>query len=70
MIHRFNDILDSISEFLAHRKGLLPMLGVLLVIINGIVQYFPGQGWMVEGNLLLHVGVVLAVLGILLAWAL
>ena len=66
----FNRLLDHLSEYLAHRKGLLPVIGILLVTINAVLQFFPGSGWFVETNLLLHLGVILALLGFLLAWAL
>ena len=70
MTEKFSAILDRLSEYLAHRKGLLPMIGLLLVIANGVLQFFPGRGWLAETNLMLHLGVILAILGILLAWAL
>ncbi|MDP2976507.1 MAG: hypothetical protein Q8N45_09905 [Anaerolineales bacterium] len=46
-----NTLLDKLSEFLAHRKGLLPLLGILLVLANLILQFFP-SGWAGESNLL------------------
>jgi hypothetical protein len=65
----FSKFLDRASEFLAHRKGLLPLLGILLVMVNLIIRLvFPG--WLAETDLFLHVGVIFAVLGFLLAWAL
>lgn len=67
---RLNKFLDVLSEYLAHRKGLLPMLGILLVIANGILQFFPEAGWLAATNLFLHIGIVLALVGILIAWAL
>lgn len=69
MINRLNKFLDDLSEFLANRKGLLPFIGILFVIINAAFQFFP-IGWLTETNLFLHVGIVVAVLGIMLAWAL
>jgi hypothetical protein len=65
-----NSFLDKLSNFLAHRKGLLPLLGILLVIINGVLQFFPGLGWLSDSNLFLHLGVILAIFGLMLAWAL
>jgi hypothetical protein len=65
-----NNFLDFVSEFLARRKGLLPMIGILLVLSNGIFQFLPIGGWVIETNLLLHLGIVIALIGILLAWAL
>ena len=70
MLKLFNSFLDTTSEFLAHRKGLLPGLGILLVIINAVLQFIPGGGVFVEANVLLHLGVILAILGFMLAWAL
>ncbi len=65
-----NQFLDAASEYLAHRKGLLPAVGILFVIINGVLQFIPSTGFLGETNLLLHLGVIIAVLGIMLAWAL
>ncbi len=67
---RMNKFLDHASEFLAHRKGLLPTLGLLFVLANGVLQFFPAVGWLAETNLMLHVGVILALIGLMLAWAL
>ena len=64
-------LLDRLSEFLAHRKGLLPMFGILLVIINFVLQFFfPLDHWLTGTNLLLHLGVIIAIFGMMLAWAL
>ena len=70
MVQKFNQLFDRTSEFLAQRKGLLPLLGIVLVVINGILQFVPASGWVASTNLLLHLGIILAILGILLAWAL
>lgn len=70
MLASFNALLDRLSEFLADRKGLLPILGLLLIVVNFVLQFFPGLGWIVESDLLLHLGLVVTILGILLAWAL
>jgi len=67
---KINDFLDWISEFLAQRKGLLPILGAIFVMINGIIQFIPGLGFIKDSNIFLHVGVLLAIIGFLLAWAL
>jgi hypothetical protein len=70
MGRKLNQLLDLLSDFLAHRKGLLPMIGILFVVCNAILQFLPTTGWLVETNLLLHLGIIVALLGILLAWAL
>jgi hypothetical protein len=69
MLEKFSSFLDHFSEFIAARKGLLPLLGILLVLLNFIVRLmFPG--WLAQTDLLLHLGIILAILGFLLAWAL
>ena len=69
MITWLSKLIDILSDFLAHRKGLLPLLGLLFIIANLILQFvFPG--WVASSNLLLHVGLIVAILGLMLAWAL
>lgn len=64
-------LLDWLSNFLAHRKGLLPLIGILLVTINYILFFFfPFGHWLITSNLFLHLGVIVAIFGIMLAWAL
>jgi hypothetical protein len=46
------------------------MLGLLLVFINGVLQFLPVDHILIGSNLLLHLGVILAILGFILAWAL
>jgi capsular polysaccharide biosynthesis protein len=69
MTQRLNKSLDKLSEYLAPRKGLLPLIGIFFVIINFILQFF-AAGWVSHTNLFLHLGVVIAIFGLLLAWAL
>ena len=66
---KFSRLLDRLSNFFAHRKGLLPMVGMLLVLVNFYLQ-FTSLGWIASSDLLLHLGVIIAILGFLLAWAL
>ena len=70
MRNLLNKFLDFSSEYLAARKGLLPLIGIVLILINAILQFIPGAGELERTNLLLHLGVILAILGFLLAWAL
>jgi hypothetical protein len=69
MMKLISTLIDKISIYLAPRKGLLPLLGILLIVINLIFQFFP-LGWLRESNLFLHLGVIIALLGIMLSWVL
>ncbi len=64
-----NKSIDKLSNFLAARKGLLPLLGIVLIVSNYFLQFF-GLGWFSQSNLLLHAGLVIAILGLMLARAL
>lgn len=60
-------ILDAVGQYLAHRKGLLPLIGGLLVLSNLMLRIFTPQAWISATDLLLHAGILLAILGFLLA---
>jgi len=63
-------LLDQMSEFLAHRKGLLPIIGLILIVINLLIQFiFPGS-FLATTNLSLHIGLIIAIFGLMLSWAL
>jgi hypothetical protein len=70
MLEKVNKFLDTASDFLAYRKGLLPLVAILFIILNGILQFISGASWLADTNLFLHIGIVLAILGFMLAWAL
>jgi hypothetical protein len=63
-------LLDILSEYLAHRKGLLPLIGIIFIIVNLILQFTPAPLWLTSSNLLLHIGLIIAIIGLMLAWAL
>ena len=63
-------LVDWLSEFLAHRKGLLPLVGIALIVVNLLMQFVMPPGWLVSSNLFLHVGLIIAILGLMIAWAL
>ncbi len=64
-------LLDHLSEFLAHRKGLLPLIGIVLIILNLVLQFLlPSGSLLASSNLFLHLGLIVALLGLMLAWAL
>jgi hypothetical protein len=60
-----NRLLDWMADFFGKHPGLLPLIGLLLVIFNLLLQFFPGN-WLADSNLFLHVGVIMAILGLLL----
>jgi hypothetical protein len=71
MIQWFSKFLDHTSEFLARRKGLLPLIGIGLILLNFLlVSLLPTDWFIVQTNLLLHLGLIVALIGQMLAWAL
>jgi hypothetical protein len=70
MIRWLSRIVDRASDFFAHRKGLLPLIGMALVVINFVLPFIIGLNWITGSNLFLHLGVLVAIFGMMLAWAL
>ncbi len=62
--------LDALSTYLAPRKGLIPIVGMGLIIINLIFQLFFLNSWIAQSNLFLHIGLLTSIFGLMLAWAL
>lgn len=60
-----NDFLDKMSDFLSKYPGFLPLLGLALIVINLVLQIFPGN-WFVDRNILLHIGLIVSLIGLLL----
>jgi hypothetical protein len=69
MMNKLSKFVDKLSDFFAARKGLLPMVGILLVVLNIILRFLPG-GWFSSTDFFLHLGIIVAILGFMLAWAL
>ena len=65
----FSRMIDRFSIYFAARKGLLPFIGIVLVVANFVIRLFP-LGWFSSSELLLHLGIILAIFGVMLAWAL
>ncbi|HMB23337.1 MAG TPA: hypothetical protein VKP08_10925 [Anaerolineales bacterium] len=64
-------LVDDAANYFAHRKGLLPMIGIVLIVINFILPLIFGMGnFVTASNLFLHLGVIVAIFGLMLAWAL
>ncbi len=69
MLQKISTFLDRFSEFYAHRKGLFPLIAIALIILNFVLELLPAN-WLSQTDLLLHLGVLLAIIGFLLARAL
>ena len=64
-------LVDRASDYFAHRKGLLPLIGILFVMINYVLPFIFGLDNLITGsNLFLHLGVIVAIFGMMLASAL
>jgi len=66
----FSAFLDWLSGFLAPRKGLIPLIGMGLILLNLIIQFIFPSSWLATTNLFLHFGLLAAIFGLMLAWAL
>ena len=62
--------LDKLSNFLAPRKGLVPLLGMGLIVVNLLIQFIIPGSWLAATNLFLHFGLLIAIFGLMLARAL
>jgi uncharacterized membrane protein YjjP (DUF1212 family) len=62
-------LLDRISSFISRYKGLPTMIAVALVALNFILQFF-NLGWLSTSNVFLHLGIIVGLIGFLLAEAL
>jgi len=63
-------LVDRASNYFAHRKGLLPLVGILLVMVNYILPLLIGWNFVTTSNLFLHLGVIVAIFGMMLSSAL
>ncbi len=69
MFQWMNKKLDQLSEYLAPRKGLLPLIGMGIIILNFVFQFLP-VGWLASSNLFLHLGLIVAIFGFMMVWVL
>jgi hypothetical protein len=63
-------LVDNASDYFARRKGLLPLIGMGLVVINFFLPFIFGINWVTGSNLFLHLGILVSIFGMMLAWAL
>lgn len=64
------NLLDKSADFMAERPGFLPLLAIGFILLNFLLQIFPGSGWIVDSNLFLHFGLVIGIIGLLIIRAL
>ncbi len=64
-----SQLLSKIANFLSNRKGLLLFIAIGLIVLNFILELFL-KNWLTQVDLFLHLGVIIGLIGILLAWAL
>lgn len=63
------DWLKRITDFLARYPGLPVLLGLVLILINFVLQLLPAWpviSWMAQVDLCLHLGLVFSLIGLLL----
>lgn len=61
--------ITQLSAFFARYRGLLVLIAIALVIVNFGLRFFD-LGWLSSSDLFLHLGVIVGLLGLLLAEAL
>ncbi len=67
MDDRINRFLERVADALARRPGFLVFVAIGLVLLNLVLQIFPGAGyWIVDANPLLHAGIIIGFIGLLL----
>lgn len=67
MDERINELVERINGFLVRKPGALPLVGLGLIIVNFVLQLFPGpEAWIARSNLFLHLGLILSLVGLLL----
>lgn len=59
-------MLDQLLGFLARWRGLPAIIGVFLVALSFVASFVPGASWLTWHDWLLHLGIIVAVLGVLL----
>ncbi|MGH2538354.1 MAG: hypothetical protein ACRDHL_13240 [Candidatus Promineifilaceae bacterium] len=67
MYERINRFLDAAADFLGRRPGFLPLVGLALVALSLALELILDPGhWLVQADLLLHLGVIVGLIGLLL----
>jgi len=59
--------MQAFFDWLARYKGVPVLVGILLIAVNFLLVVFAGDSWMARTNVLLHLGLIIALFGELLA---
>lgn len=59
--------LSAFLDWLADHKGIPVLIGIGLILLNFLVVLFAPGGWVARTNVFLHLGLVIALLGELMA---
>jgi hypothetical protein len=63
-------LLDTLSESLSQRKGLIPLIGLGLVVLNLLFEFVIPGTFLTRTDLFLHLGVIVSIFGLMLGQAL
>ena len=69
-----NELVERLNTYLSAKPGLVPLIGVVLIIFNLVLQTVAGPentNWFVTSNVLLHIGIITSIIGLLVirAWS-
>jgi len=67
MSWRISEILEWLSNYLATRKGLLPITGFTLVLVNLLIVILFPDSLAARYNISMHFGILIAILGFMIA---
>ncbi|MCL4871364.1 MAG: hypothetical protein KJ063_20590 [Anaerolineae bacterium] len=67
MNNLINTLMERANDFFAEWPGLLPLVGIVLILLNFLLRLIFGQEHLLtSADCLLHIGLIVALLGLLL----
>jgi hypothetical protein len=70
LANSLSKLLDNLSESLAERKGLIPLIGLGMILLNFLLVLIFPNSFLSRSDLFLHLGVIVAIFGLMLGQAL